>query len=160
MLWDARTGEQLASLNGHKGHLSSIAFSPDGTTLASGSFDGTIRLWDLSPYTSPVPTFTWAPLPTHTLLQSNYPNPFNRGTWIPFQLHSPGHVRFTIYDLRGALVREIDLGYRDAGAYLTTAAAPRWDGRDQQGQSVASGVYMYRLQAGPVTQSRKMLLLK
>ena len=141
---------------------------PDGTTLASGSADDTIRLWDMTPYISPdvspdvppVPTLAEPPLPTHTILEANYPNPFNRGTWIPYQLNTPRKVRLAIYDLRGALVREIDLGYREAGAYLTTAGAARWDGRDQHGRHAASGVYLYRLQAGPVTQGKKMLLLK
>ena len=162
VLWDTSTGDRRASLLGHSQTLLSLAFSPDGTTLASGSADNTIRLWDMSPYvsldTSSAPLEL--PLPTHTILETNYPNPFNRGTWIPYQLHASGHVRLTIYDLRGALVREIDLGYREAGAYLTTAGAARWDGRDQHGRPAASGVYLYRLQAGPVTQGKKMLLLR
>ena len=115
----------------------------------------------MTPYIAPpVATAISTPLPAHTILPANYPNPFNRGTWIPYQLNAPGHVRLIIYDLRGALVREIDVGYREAGAYLTTSGAARWDGRDQQGRHLASGVYMYRLQAGPSTQGSKMLLLK
>ena len=69
-------------------------------------------------------------------------------------------MRLTIYDVRGALVREIDLGYRAAGQYLTSTGAAYWDGRDHRGERVASGVYLYRLQAGPVAQVRKMLLVK
>ena len=65
-----------------------------------------------------------------------------------------------IYDVRGALVREIALGYRAAGQYLTSTNAAHWDGRDQGGQHVASGVYLYRLQAGPVAQVRKMVVIK
>ena len=60
----------------------------------------------------------------------------------------------------GPWSRHIDLGYRAAGQYLTSAGAAHWDGRDQRGQRVASGVYLYRLQAGPVAQVRKMLLVK
>lgn len=69
-------------------------------------------------------------------------------------------MRLKIYDIRGALVREIDLGYRAAGPYLTSTRAAHWDGRDHRGQHVASGVYLYRLQAGPVAHVRKMVLVK
>ncbi len=69
-------------------------------------------------------------------------------------------MRLTIHDVRGALVREIDLGQRPAGWYRTSGRAARWDGRGQRGESLASGVYFARLQAGPVAQVRKMLLLK
>ena len=100
------------------------------------------------------------PSPPQTALLANYPNPFNPETYIPFQLHSPAPVHLSIYDVRGALVRELDLGYRAAGPYLTSTNAAYWDGRDQRDQRVASGVYLCRLQAGPVAQVRKMLLLK
>ncbi len=69
-------------------------------------------------------------------------------------------MRLTIRDVRGALVREIDLGYRPAGWYSTRERAVRWDGRGQRGETLASGVYFARLQAGPAAGVRKMLLLK
>ena len=99
-------------------------------------------------------------LPTQTELLTNYPNPFNSETYIPFQLHASAQVSLSIYDVRGTLVRELDLGYRAAGRYRTSANAAYWDGRDQRGERVASGVYLYRLQAGPSAHARKMLLLK
>ena len=145
------------------GAIESVAFSPDGITLASGSADGTTFLWDMSPYITPsTPTAVQLSqtLPTQTALLANYPNPFNPNTYIPYQLHAPAHVRLTIYDIRGALIREIDLGYQQAGQYLTSARAAQWDGRDQRGQRVASGVYLYQLQAGPIVHGRKMLLVK
>ena len=161
-LWDMATG-QLKNTLGHTYQVFSVAFSPDGATLASSSPDGTILLWDMSPYITPsAPTAVeLSPtLPTHTSLLANFPNPFNPNTYIPYQLHAPAHVRLTIYDIRGALIREIDLGYQQAGQYLTSTSAAHWDGRDQRGQRVASGVYVYQLQAGPIVHGRKMLLVK
>ena len=164
-LWDVGRGQLKAMLEGHTGSVNLVAFSPDGSRLASRSRDGTTLLWDMLPYVTllnPAPKAIQAspPLPTQTALLANFPNPFNPETWLPFQLHAPAPVRLSIYDVRGALIREIDLGYREAGPYLTSANAAYWDGRDQHGQRVASGVYLYRLQAGPVAHVRKMILIK
>ena len=162
-LWDVASGQLKNTMEGHTYYGLSVAFSPDGATLASSSGNGTILLWDMSPYITPsTPTAIELslPLPTQTTLLANYPNPFNPNTHIPYQLHTPAHVRLTIYDIRGALIRRIDLGYQQAGQYLTSANAAHWDGRDQRGQRVASGVYLYQLQAGPVVHGRKMLLVK
>ena len=162
-LWDADTRELKNTLEGHTWWVYSMAFSPDGLALASGDYEGTIRLWDMSPYITPsAPTAIELspPLPASTALLANFPNPFNPDTYIPYQLHAPAQVRLSIYDVRGALVREIDLGYRAAGQYLTSTTAAHWDGRNQGGQHVASGVYLYRLQAGPVAHVRKMVVVK
>ena len=138
-----------------------LAFSPEGTTLATGNRDGTILLWDLSPHLAgPTSVGLSQPLPDRTALLASYPNPFNQETWIPFQLQAPARVLLTFHDVRGALVREFDLGRRPAGWYRASGRAARWDGRGQRGEPLASGVYFARLQAGPVVQMRKMLLLK
>ncbi|MDE2741760.1 MAG: hypothetical protein OXI58_09245 [Gemmatimonadota bacterium] len=162
-LWDTASGTLKTSLQNHTGTVNSVAFAPDGKTIASGSDDGTILLWDMSPYITPLaPTAIELspPLPTQTALLANFPNPFNPDTYIPYQLHAPAQVRLTIHDVRGALVREIDLGYRAAGQYLTSTDVAHWDGRDHRGERVASGVYLYRLQAGPIAHVRKMVLVK
>ena len=163
-VWDADNGTLQNTLQGHTHEVLSVAFAPDGKILVSASDDGTILLWDMSPYITPsTPTAVQSSstmLPTQTALLDNFPNPFNPDTYIPYQLHTPSQVRLSIYDIRGALIREIDLGYRTAGPYLTSTDAAHWDGRDHRGQRVASGVYLYRLQAGPVAQVRKMVLVK
>ena len=171
-LWDATTGQLRiilegptisVGLSGPTILVGPLAFSPDGHILAGGNENGTILLWDMSPYITPsTPTAiqSSSPLPTQTALLANFPNPFNLDTYIPYQLHAPAQVRLSIYDIRGALVREIDVGYRTAGQYLTSTSAAHWDGRDQRGHRVSSGVYLYRLQAGPVAHMRKMVLVK
>ncbi|MXX98555.1 MAG: T9SS type A sorting domain-containing protein [Gammaproteobacteria bacterium] len=163
-LWDTDSGVLKTILQGHTDRIWAVAFAPDGKTIATASDDGSILLWDMSPYITPAtPTSVQSAstrLPTQTALLANFPNPFNPDTYIPYQLHAPAHVRLSIYDVRGALVREINVGYRAAGQYLTSTSAAHWDGRDHRGERVASGVYLYRLQAGPVAQVRKMVLVK
>ena len=163
-LWDPISGQLDATLQGHNEVVTSLAFSHDGTTLGSASRDGSVLLWGMSPSTTPPPGSTavepWRTLPLQTALLHNYPNPFNPETWIPYQLQEAAVVHLRIYDVRGALVREIDLGFKASGRYLATNRAAHWDGRDQKGMQVASGVYFCRFQAGPIAQVRKMVVLK
>jgi hypothetical protein len=99
-------------------------------------------------------------LPGVTRLRPNYPNPFNPDTWIPFELAQDASVRIEIYAVTGQLVRTLELGYRPAGYYLGRARAAYWDGRNEAGESVASGIYFYRLVAGRVSMIRRMVILK
>jgi len=88
-------------------------------------------------------------------LAQNFPNPFNPSTRIPFELTRGGRVSLSIYDVAGREVRAVlD---RDLPAGLHQA---EWDGRDQAGRNVASGVYFYRMHAGARTETRRMVLLK
>lgn len=96
--------------------------------------------------------------PEKTMLLANYPNPFNPETWIPYHLAEPANVKVTIYSVNGTLVRLIAKGYQDAGTYNTHKRAIYWDGKNNLGESVASGVYFYTLIAGEFTATRKMLI--
>ena len=99
-------------------------------------------------------------VPDKTLLLANYPNPFNPETWIPYQLSKPAEVTVTIYAANGAVVRWLDLGHRRAGSYDSRHRAAYWDGRNAQGEPVASGVYFYTLSAGDFKATRKMVIRK
>ena len=99
-------------------------------------------------------------IPDTTALLPNYPNPFNPETWIPYQLATPAKVTLSIYSVDGRLVRSLTLGHQSAGVYESRARAAYWDGRNQQGELVASGVYFYTLTAGEFTTTRKMLIRK
>ena len=98
--------------------------------------------------------------PTETQLLPNYPNPFNPETWIPYRLAKDAFVTLTIYDQAGQVVRTIDVGHQPAAIYESRSQAIYWDGRNQVGEKVASGVYFYHLAAGDYSATRKMLILK
>ncbi len=99
-------------------------------------------------------------IPAETELLRNYPNPFNPETWIPYHLSEDANVSLTIYDVNGALVRDIDVGYQTAAKYDTRSKAIYWDGRNLFGEQVASGIYFYSLSAGDFSATRKMVILK
>ena len=260
-LWDVASGTLEDTRKGHTNVVSSVAFSPEGTTLASGSWDGTVLLWELPSTREPVvqpqliadvngdgsvnildlvviaaslgqagqnkadvngdgvvsildlvlaagmfadvaaapslhpetpETLTavevqgWLtdaralevrnPImrrgivvleqllvfltPTETQLLVNYPNPFNPETWIPYQLAEDAFVTLTIYDQTGHVVRTIDIGHRIAAVYENQSKAIYWDGRNELGEQVASGIYFYQLSAGDYSATRKMVILK
>ena len=98
--------------------------------------------------------------PERTTLLSNYPNPFNPETWIPYQLAEPRDVTVTIYNIYGHVVRDLDLGHQRAGVYQSKSRAAYWDVKNAHGEPVASGVYFYALSAGDFTATRKMLIRK
>ena len=98
--------------------------------------------------------------PTTTVLRQNYPNPFNPETWIPFDLADAAEVRLNIYSSEGVLVRQMNLGRKKVGSYQSRQEAIHWNGRNQDGESVTSGVYFYQIEAGDYRQMRKMVILK
>ena len=101
-----------------------------------------------------------SPTPRETELLANYPNPFNPETWIPYRLAEDAVVTLTIYDLSGRLVRTLEVGHRIASVYENRSKAIYWDGRNEVGEQVASGVYFYNLSTGNYSATRKMLVVK
>ena len=97
---------------------------------------------------------------TETKLLPNYPNPFNPETWIPYQLAEAARVQIRIYDVVGHLVRELDLGTKLAGSYLSKPQAAYWDGGNDMGETVSSGVYFYTLEAGNYRRTRRMIIAR
>ena len=260
-LWEANTGTHTRTFRGHTDYVNSVAFSPDGNKIASGSGDGTVLLWELMPSATTIPTqlpedvnqdgivnvidltlvatnfgttgqntadvnndgivniidltlvaaafgntaaapeiwkLSLDPLttraevqqwlnqarqlnltdptfqrgilvleqllaaltPKETALLSNYPNPFNPETWIPYQLAEPTEVNISIHAADGKLVRTLNLGHQDVGIYKSRSQAAYWDGRNALGERVASGLYFYTLKAGEFTATGKMLIKK
>ena len=98
--------------------------------------------------------------PEKTALLSNYPNPFNPETWIPYQLANPADVTLRIYATDGHLVRTLVLGNQSVGSYQSRNKAAYWDGKNEFGEPVASGVYFYTLSAGNFTATRRMVIRK
>ena len=95
-----------------------------------------------------------------TALFQNFPNPFNPETWLPYQLGRKSNVTLRIDNTRGQLVRRLDVGLQPAGSYQNKETAAYWDGQDQLGQPVSSGLYFYTLTAGTSQITRRMLILK
>ena len=98
--------------------------------------------------------------PQVTTLLANYPNPFNPETWIPYHLATAGDVQIRISDVRGNVVRSLALGHQTVGHYTSQSRAAYWDGRNELGEPVASGVYFYTLTVGDFSATRKLLILK
>ena len=99
-------------------------------------------------------------LPEKTALLANYPNPFNPETWIPYDLAEAADVTVRIYAAGGVLVRTLALGHQVAGIYQSRSRAVYWDGKNEVGEPVASGVYFYTLTADDFMGTRKMLIVK
>ena len=98
--------------------------------------------------------------PKETSLLPNYPNPFNPETWIPYRLARAAEVTITIYDTKGTQVRRLALGNQAAGHYAERGKAAYWDGRNEDGEAVASGIYIYQFRAGDYAASSRMVIVK
>ena len=128
--------------------------------IVSGPFTHMVDVEDLRKAYLSLPLTVGDVHPASTILAQNFPNPFNPETWIPYQLEKSADVVLQIYDTSGGIVRTIDLGFKSQGFYMTRSTAAYWDGRNNMGEQVASGVYFYSLQTADFSATRKMLILK
>ncbi|MDZ7342964.1 MAG: T9SS type A sorting domain-containing protein, partial [candidate division KSB1 bacterium] len=94
-------------------------------------------------------------VPTDYALEQNYPNPFNPETTIKYQVPTTGHVRLTIYNALGSEVRRLVDRTQPAAYHVVV-----WDGRDNAGNPMPSGVYFYRLESGKFSAIKKMIMLQ
>ena len=129
-----------------------IAIGPEGADMWVADQTGLYRIFSTDPSDWEAANAT---LPVASGLEPNYPNPFNSSTQIPYRVSGPGPVRLVIYNVLGQPVRTLVDEIQAAGAYQVS-----WDGRDHRGARIANGVYLYRLQAGSLSQVRKMLVLE
>lgn len=98
--------------------------------------------------------------PKQILLLQNYPNPFNPETWIPYHLSDAAPVTLSIYDTTGQRIRTLALGVQAAGFYQSRSRAAYWDGRNDLGEQVSSGVYFYQLSTPSEHQMKRMVIVK
>ena len=132
-----------------------------GTGPAAGiALGGTTRMSSSSVASAPSVSSVDSVVSVENTLLANYPNPFNPETWIPYQLSASVDVSVSIYSVNGHLVRRLELGHQSAGVYRSRSRAAYWDGRNEFGERVASGLYFYTLTAGDFTATRKMLIRK
>lgn len=118
-----------------------------------GYFDN-IVVEQLQPLTS-VEDYINPGVPQNLYLNQNYPNPFNPTTNISYQISTTGFVSLTVYDLLGRQIKTLVSGVQPNGNYTVN-----WNGKDELGNSVPSGVYLYSLKTGNFVESKKMVLLK
>lgn len=133
---------------------SALTLGPTSMTIAAGVTDGWLGKMAI-PTATAVREIAESPLPESYSLSQNYPNPFNPTTTIEFKVASASRVSVGIFNVLGQRVRTLIDEDLAAGAYATD-----WDGNDDSGRKLASGVYLYRLQAGEFSETRKMTLLK
>ena len=99
-------------------------------------------------------------IPEQTKLFSNYPNPFNPETWIPYDLAQDANVQIEIYNLRGESVHTLNIGHQKSGNYRSKQQAAYWNGRNSDGELVGSGIYYYTLTTNNSKSIRKMVIKK
>jgi hypothetical protein len=176
LTWDPNSESDLAGYNIYRGTSSGFVPGPGNFVTATpdtAAFDGEwsweagywykVAAVDIhgneSPFAAVGPDAVTGddpmPAPDATFLAQNWPNPFNPCTTIEFGLRESGHVSLRIYDAAGRLVRSLIDESRTAGQYSAA-----WNGKDQNGNSVSSGVYFYMLKAGTFEETRKMILLR
>ncbi len=163
-IWDWQTSRPINNPD----YPRFVDISQDGSVLLSAKATGQYHVYhvehaiSLLPYTvesKGKKIVTLGQIKRNQLLQ-NFPNPFNPETWIPFQLANSSNVTIQIYTPAGNLVRTLSLGMKSAGTYSSQSKAIHWDGRNNQGEPVSSGIYLYTINAGDFSATRKMLIRK
>ena len=131
--------------------------SRDGSVLLT-RFSYPPQIWDVTPFLLPEPVLLGRI--RKPVLLVNFPNPFNPETWIPYRLSELANVDIRIHDASGRQVRTLELGTKPAGDYRSRSQAAYWDGRNDAGEAVSSGLYFYTMQAGDSRSTRRMNLVK
>ena len=142
------------------GDILEISVTSPDTSIGVEPLRYTVTAEDVRRSRVELPALFLQEVPTETELLRNYPNPFNPETWIPYRLAEDAFVALTIYDGSGGIVQTLGIGHQTAAVYESRSRAAYWDGRNNLGESVASGVYFYTLTAGDYSATRKMLILK
>ena len=148
-------GDFWQAINQNLNHrtMNALALSGDGSVLYAATMGaGVYRLGDVE--VSDVVDRT-SEHPSTFLLEPNYPNPFNPVTSIRYTLPEKSHVTIQIMNMRGRLVHELVNSKQSAGSHIV-----RWDGTDQQGHPVSSGIYLCRMVASSNQRLRKMTLIR
>ena len=159
-------GYRLAVVDIETGRAATIGDTLEISAQSPNPFIGvkplryTVTAEDVKQSLIQLPELVAYEIPAETELLHNYPNPFNPETWIPYRLAEDAFVTLTIYDQTGQIVRTLDVGHQIASVYENRSRAIYWDGRNDVGEQVASGVYFYHLFAGDYSATRKMLILK
>ena len=162
-LWSVADGREVLTIGGLDLDAGTLRFSPDGRRLVTTA--SATLVWHLEELLAPFPPTSVTRLKPVKLvprpvLLPNFPNPANPETWIPYQLHKAANVRISIHDVRGRLVRVLNIGHRAEGQYTCHCKAAYWDGCNNVGERVSSGLYFYSISAGDFRASRKMVLRK
>lgn len=137
-----------------------IALVDNQGTVVSGPFERTVQTSDIHNAFMSVEMRVGDVRPKETVLGQNFPNPFNPETWIPYQLNQESNVMIQIYNVSGHTVRTLNLGHQSTGSYMTNATAAYWDGKNDAGEAVSSGIYFYSLKTANFTATRRMVILK
>ena len=142
------------------GNILEISVSSPNASIGMQPLRYTLTAEDVRRSWVELPALILQEIPTETELLRNYPNPFNPETWIPYRLAEDSIVKLTIYNGSGQVVRTLNVGYQTAAVYESQSKAIYWDGRNEFGEPVATGIYFYTLTAGDYSATRKMLILK
>jgi hypothetical protein len=147
----AGVGQHTMSLSDPAGCFDPVVFvCPVNSGSADAEFDALWAEYELGGYQSSVQS-----IPGETKLLGNYPNPFNPTTTMRYTLAEQGEVSLRVYNTLGQLVKTIVNGFQTSGYHEAT-----WDGTNESGAVVASGIYVYRLATQNLVETKRMILMK